>query len=511
MTRTCALTLLALAVASPARGASTTAWFSDPGSAACTPLQAVRGVACKGRYCDDLQLTCDSFPGRFYSGYRWTEWFSEEGTNHASCAENEVMTGLRCAGDFCDQLSLRCQRTDQTLNRCSWVGPYSEEQHPYVDNQGRYMRGMWCTGNYCDNKWYLMCEAPLPTPPPQVSLLGYTGCPSGAADCNVCANDVEAQVADAFSASYPRTTWAGQSWSLSWGARYLPYYLTPAEVFDDGELPVPSHHVQGFARTNSTSFPYVGTYSDDTTGSLFILGSGTTPALRYIHRSNTVHPSGVHALGRYAAFAEDDNLRLVDLSRAGVQTDLRYLIPRDDPFSAGMNRAGGGIGLARLAAGGYLLVATTPGGDDLSRPRWTYFYHLAGSLEAPAARYLGAWAYEQPISWNQDYSRAENLSVITECGTGRLYVLHTYGHYEPWLNGYWRLSRVEAGPLGPKLRPVASYLQPQDFFGCHHRSAATAFVAPDHIVDFYCHEYDASYEGYAQGTMQFTVGRNYTR
>jgi len=93
-----------------------------------------------------------------------------------------------------------------------------------------------------------------------------------------------------------------------------------------------------------------------------------------------------------------------------------------------------------------------------------------------------------PLNRKQPFAYSENLSVVTECGTGDLYTVHTTGTYALTGTGYWRLSRIEGTGAEPRLAHIAIREQPQREGSCHHRSSATVGVDPNGKLEFLCSE-----------------------
>ena len=70
----------------------------------------VNGVQCSGRYCDNMRLQC----GRMAAGYRVSTskrmevaFFSEEqGLRH--CQDGYFLRGMECSGRYCDNVKLYC-------------------------------------------------------------------------------------------------------------------------------------------------------------------------------------------------------------------------------------------------------------------------------------------------------------------------------------------------------------------------------------------------------------------
>jgi hypothetical protein len=127
----------------------------------CAHGQAVQGLDCTGRYCDNVSLYCTS-TGRATGWGTWLPYFSEEGSGSADeghCVANDMwMTGLGCSGKYCDNLSMLCsQMVGSSTGTCWWSAWYSEEQAPYYAPNGYYVKGIECDGSYCDNKRYRYC------------------------------------------------------------------------------------------------------------------------------------------------------------------------------------------------------------------------------------------------------------------------------------------------------------------------------------------------------------------
>ena len=81
------------------------------GNAQCPTNHAVTEVQCRGDYCDDLTLKCTPLKdATIYETYK-TNWISEEnahqGLNVADC-EDGVVIGAACKGRYCDEIQLTC-------------------------------------------------------------------------------------------------------------------------------------------------------------------------------------------------------------------------------------------------------------------------------------------------------------------------------------------------------------------------------------------------------------------
>lgn len=305
-------------------------------------------------------------------------------------------------------------------------------------------------------------------------------------DENACAERVPAQL-DALFAQ--ESTSERGSYVFDWRRRYPPLGMTPHDVFI-GSWYFSTTHTQGFTRTYSARLPFALSHSDDEHAALVVVGRSSEGfALADIHLLRTIHPSGVHVLGTRVGVVDDEELVLFDLEKESSRRERRVRLPPPR-----LNRAGGGVALARIGAGSYLVAAATPGnfgpGD-----RYTRFYRMDGDLDGELrSTYLGASMYEEPPAWRGDHRFSENLTLITECGTSALYLLHVTGADRLLGRGYYRLSRVDLFGDVPRVLPVALYTMRQRQSRCHLRSAGAAFVRPDHVLELVCHE-RARHEG----------------
>lgn len=168
-----------------------TDWVSEEGgspAAVCGIWEAARGFDCRGDYCDDVRLYCDSLPfGISVGSYSFTPFFSEEDLGSTSWSlegwygtDNDysevcyahgaagILTGIRCSGSYCDNISLECAipRTffegvwePVEYASCYWTGEYSEEDPPFYSPYGQFITGVECIGAYCNNKSYYVCIA----------------------------------------------------------------------------------------------------------------------------------------------------------------------------------------------------------------------------------------------------------------------------------------------------------------------------------------------------------------
>jgi hypothetical protein len=335
------------------------------------------------------------------------------------------------------------------------------------------------------------------------TFLGQTNCPAGSPGCNSCVNDVRRALDDGFAGGF---SWDRKPWRFSWTRSYAPANVRPDSAYQDGSI-LPDHHVQGFVRTNSSRIRFMMTHSDETRGSISRIEqlADGRKQLATLVGAGIPHPSGGQVLGKFFLFAEGNTLRVLDVD--GPATNLRLSFPTTDTQRSGARGAGGGLGAVRLADGRTLIIASTPGGEAAATRR-TLFYTKPGTItDAGALTLVGETNYSQPAAWRGDYQRSENLSVLTECGTGTIYTLHATGEVDG-LRGYYRLSRVDTAANGrATLTTIKAYNMNQNIFDCHLRSSGTAFATPQHTLELYCHQWSTQrLFGLSGGEFEFTVG-----
>lgn len=336
------------------------------------------------------------------------------------------------------------------------------------------------------------------TPKPvTLSTLADTTCNFGDLDCNKCASNVEAQFAQGMDQS-----WVKGSWDFDGDHSYKPNGMQPKNSFQSI-----GKHIQGFVRTNSNIYPYAGSHSHREKGFIFFIHdekwnrtSGNAKNHLYsMHKSKVAHPSGVAVLGDGLFVAElqnnKDYLRWFGINAAGDNQDHRYEVP-------GMRSAGGGLGLAKLSDGSSLLIVSHPGAgfrkgitksqrEDNNDQRHTRFYKLTPDAFRPSpdgVQLLGEQQHKMESKPDKPYAYSENLSVVTECGSGSIYTIHTTGDYGLEGKGYWRLSKLEGGLTNPHLVFKSMKEKNQHAEYCHHRSSATVHVNKHGKLEFLCSE-----------------------
>jgi hypothetical protein len=177
-----------------------TPWVSEENGGPLTGCaawnEAASGFGCRGAYCDDVRLQCETFNGGItLAGGNTTymsEWFSEENSgicntttgcpNDASCKYGKqgsidamipgTLSGVHCSGSNCDNLQLRCdmpvktnssgQNVQALTDSCRTVGPISEEQGSIDFGPNQYITSAVCTGKRCDNLTFRVCHFAAP-------------------------------------------------------------------------------------------------------------------------------------------------------------------------------------------------------------------------------------------------------------------------------------------------------------------------------------------------------------
>jgi hypothetical protein len=324
-------------------------------------------------------------------------------------------------------------------------------------------------------------------------LAAYTECHPGDRDCNMCAYNVEKQFNAAFGQKKTYQT-EKHNWSFDWSRMPVPARKSVSYFFD---APIKAgnkkpdwiaYHIQGFVRTNDPVVKYAGSHSNapGEQGALFFIAQKTGKnSLKAVAASNIRHPSGVAVLGDFLLVGEKNNLRIFDIKKSSAPQNNLFKMPKKDPGHKGINPPGGGVAAVKLKDGTFLFAVSTPGGNKPHK-RVNRFYKLKGKLDGKLKRkFIGEQQYDGPLK----YQYSENLTLITECGTGRIYALNTGTNKALSATGYWRLSRLDTVNKKPALKTVAIYKTPQNLNSCHIRSAATAWVSPKGQIEFYCHEY----------------------
>jgi|GEM_PF-1098287 len=129
---------------------------SPPTSCGSVPAD---GMACTGRYCDNVALRCPATPAVALGGASyWAQSFSDETSGGRTCNPGMYVAAVKCSGSYCDNVSLLCVQGARPWGSCAWTGSFSEEQGAGLCPAGTAMAGARCTGSYCDNVSLYCCR-----------------------------------------------------------------------------------------------------------------------------------------------------------------------------------------------------------------------------------------------------------------------------------------------------------------------------------------------------------------
>jgi hypothetical protein len=139
--------------------------------AVCKSGWFVSGIRCTGRYCDNIEISCAKIPGATMGAdYRWTRWVSEESSSPAWCGPGPyLIAGLACGGRYCDNVSLFCvPLVNLSTVRCWTTRAASEEGSGSLSFLEGSQAGpvvatqLSCSGGYCDNLSFHVCQIRSP-------------------------------------------------------------------------------------------------------------------------------------------------------------------------------------------------------------------------------------------------------------------------------------------------------------------------------------------------------------
>lgn len=321
---------------------------------------------------------------------------------------------------------------------------------------------------------------------------GDTHCRSGELDCNVCAVNVQRQFNQAANG---KLRWSLRRWNFNWRKPYPPKNTRPVDIFDGDPvytLGIPDKHIQGFVRTNSQAYPYAGSHSNKHKGGIFVLSaSGRGTNLFSLHKTQGWHPSAVHIYGQFLVYGDNKKLVFLNINSQNQRYKSSITLPK--------RAYGGGLGITRLSKDNALLITTTPGGQK-SGKRYHRFYHVKTNQGKPVRiDYLNQSLSSVPRNWPKSYQFSENLSLITECGTGDIYSIHTTGNEKGVSmirgRGFWRLSKLNKVNGKLQLDAINGFSSGQNMVSCNMRATATVFVNQNNKLEFYCHAYAKDPDG----------------
>jgi hypothetical protein len=118
----------------------------------CGGSSFVAGFKTTGSYGDTLSVWCEPTTETKGDSY-WTPYISDEYRGMMYCEREYWVTGLACRGKYCDDVSIQCTRIAGSypyeVTASWWI---SEENPPLVWTYlNKFAKGVQCSGAYCDN------------------------------------------------------------------------------------------------------------------------------------------------------------------------------------------------------------------------------------------------------------------------------------------------------------------------------------------------------------------------
>jgi hypothetical protein len=307
---------------------------------------------------------------------------------------------------------------------------------------GPFLRDAWVSGYRVDNVTAAsptFSSTPLSTDPRTslsqlwhpFQMKGYTSNLFGSTYYNRCANNVHEQF---------ETLPSGPSAKIAYqsrGGTILPPFNAMLHHFDFWD-----NHMQGIARLPGVGdnrwIAATGSHDLNRTG-IFLahfgdVGLGDGTAFGYSIGNNQAsrrpeyfypitgvkHPGGLQAFGKYVAvaveaptfpsFVEFFNFSTPGSTTASIQ---RFYLSGDQAENPKPTRVIGGVGVTKLADSRYLMFVL---GQDKLKQGWFYVSDTT-SITANTR-----WSYLGFVS----IAPAQNAQLITECGTGDIFLLSTH-------------------------------------------------------------------------------------
>jgi len=132
------------------------------GSKFCPSGYAIRGITCQGPYCDNKLINCCPYmngPDNDVKG-GWSPRFSEERPNNLYTNKRGWIAGIACFGRYCDNISLNYfySRNIGNTGQCHFRPFFSEEKGYDECPSGHFVSGLRCNGTYCDNISLYCCQ-----------------------------------------------------------------------------------------------------------------------------------------------------------------------------------------------------------------------------------------------------------------------------------------------------------------------------------------------------------------
>lgn len=235
--------------------------------------------------------------------------------------------------------------------------------------------------------------------------------------------------------------------------------------------------------------------------------TGEPPSLRgtqyYYPMSGTGHPGGIQSFGRYVAVAAEApsgqtsfidffNFQTPGSSSAFLQ---RFVLSGNQGEPVAPARAISGVALTQLSDSRYLLFVL---GKDTDKNGWLYVSNTT-ALSAGTAWSFVDYVSAADGSFSGTFREYQNVSFITECGTGDIYLVATNNKdfTGPLDSGqdYADLFKVTWDPAGTAVRlTLMSARNMHEGSGgyCTFRAAANLHVDKDGKLILYCHTHHSN-------------------
>jgi hypothetical protein len=138
----------------------------NPNQYNCPAGWVAGGLKCTGEYCDNISLLCCPYrtgPDPL-AAFNWTHWISEEQPNSYFYNQGFV-AGMACDHDYCDKVAMLLLTSPNLQNAGSCIDmPFVSEENSngMTCPGGKFVSGITCTGEYCDNMSIRCCQYSKP-------------------------------------------------------------------------------------------------------------------------------------------------------------------------------------------------------------------------------------------------------------------------------------------------------------------------------------------------------------
>jgi hypothetical protein len=330
-------------------------------------------------------------------------------------------------------------------------------------------------------------------------MKGDTTCAYGDFDCNPCLADVQAQFK-----TFKDTGRESYEYWFKNDRHYAPFDTLGSSVSTNFyDVLHEGGHIQSFVRLpvvdDVRSNVFAATHSEKSgPGYLYFMQIDPwydTPGdvLDVYPLPLSSHPGGMQAIGSYLVVPhEGDAGAFYEVYETSTLSQIKRTAMKQLPSGGAAN-----VSVARLQNGGYVFLSSK------SSLRNMYKISYASDIETLAgfreineteATHGPQDLIDQLTHPDPEY-RAENLSMITECGTGNLYAIGAAAaHAGPkdgggayFRDNLWVLYQLESEGSSVSVTPVDWVTKDRDI-DCNGRASGTAFVDSDSTLHVYCHE-----------------------